>query len=101
MASTYELESQVRYAQGLVRQARDNGLIDARTADQHLARLGEQPAAQERTVTITITARVTGDLTNLNANVAQVNREVERALSASAPRVGLTVVAGSTQVRAA
>lgn len=99
MASTYELESQVRYAQGLVRQARDNGLIDARTADQHLARLGEQPAAQEHTVTIT--ARVTGDLANLNANVAQVNREVERALSANAQRVGLTVVAGSTQVRAA
>lgn len=99
MASTYELETQVRYAQGLVRQARDNGLIDARTAEQHLARLGEQPAAQESTVTITV--RVTGDLRTLNTAAGQVNREVEQALRTNAERVGLTVVAGSTQVRAA
>jgi hypothetical protein len=99
MASTYELEQQVRYAQGLVRQARDNGLIDTRTAEEHLGRLGVTPAAQESTVTITV--RVTGDLRNLNGNAAQVNREVEQALRANAQRVGLTVVAGSTQVRAA
>lgn len=99
MASTYELETQVRYAQGLVRQARDNGLIDARTAEQHLARLGEQPAAQESTVTITL--RVTGDLQNFRNAGAQAQTAVEGALRGAAERVGLTVVAGSTQVRAA
>jgi hypothetical protein len=98
MASTFELEQQVRYAQGLVRQARDNGLIDGRTADEHLNRLGVAPAAQESTVTITV--RVTGDLRTLNGAAGQVNREVEQALRTNAQRVGLTVVPGSTQVRA-
>lgn len=99
MASTYELESQVRYAQGLVRQARDNGLIDGRTADQHLARLGVTPEATRRTVTIT--AQVTGDLRQFNGNIGEVTRTVEQALAGNANRVGLTVVPGSTQVRAA
>lgn len=99
MASTYELENQVRYAQELVRTAQRQGLIDGASADQHLRALGVTPPAPETAVTITL--RVTGDLANFRNYGGQAQTAVEEALRGAARQAGLTVVRGSTQVRTA
>lgn len=94
MASIDELNNQVRYAQNLVRQAEQGGLIDGATARQHLAALGAQPAGRA----VVVNLRLSGDVTALNTYNGQVNQAVEQALAGAAQRAGLTVEAGSVRV---
>jgi hypothetical protein len=95
MASTQELQAQLAYAQKLVRDAADQGLITAATRDEHLRALGHKEAKP-----VTITLQVEGESTMAPAGYEdEVNRRVEAALRGVAREAGLTVVAGSVNVQ--
>lgn len=95
MASNTELENRVNYAQNLVRQAEQGGLIDGATARQHLRALGAEEAAA---TAVTVTLQVRGDLAEARRYGGQINEQVEASLRGTAQRAGLEVVRNSVRV---
>jgi hypothetical protein len=84
-----ELQTAVRNAQTMLREALNQGVIDDAT---YRSRLAQVTPVSEQGTDVVLTVRVTGDVSRLQGSSAgSVERAVQEALASTARSIGLTI----------